>query len=929
MNGGVIGAVNLPTVNSASGVWSIEEVKLAQQQDIWPPLLTPDPYWEYVSLLLSSETATTNGAQNNTFLDSSTNNFSITRNGNTTQGSFNPFGSNWSGYFDGGSNRLTTDTSSQFNLSGIDFTIEFFLYASALPASEQNRLITIGPNDAQSSFLIAINPNGSIAASVPFSTGGSVTSGINALSLSTWTHVAFTLSSNTGSLYINGIRVAATSGWNISSSNNNYFYIGYDATATVSARYTGFVSNVRFVVGTEVYSGSTITVPTEPLAAISGTRYLNLQNNSAVDNSANNFSIGTTGTVSFMKFSPFNFTYQNSFSYGAYFDGTGDYLTIPYSTSTVQWWDTDYTLEMWVYNQENRQSAVNDLSLQISYGNPLAADTYWAFGTNGTGRLYFYYFNGSPVTDAASPVGTVVPLNTWTHIALVYNNTTGFINGYINGTSVFSVAKQGTPQGAPGFTLNIGVSQNVSYKGYISNLRIVRGTAVYTSNFTPPTTQLTAITGTTLLICQSSTFIDNSTNNFTITPNGDTKPTTFSPFTNTYTSLPYNASILGASGYFDGSGDYLTIAQNSALLFGSENFTVEAWCYITTLDRPIVGFWSNTSGANQSWLLSAGPTGFFDFSIQGDQGAEDLIILSASGARLNQWIHVAVTRSGSSWRMFINGTLSSSGTYSGTLATPGNNLTIGTVENGSVYKGCISGLRIVKGTAVYTSNFTPLSSPLTAVANTSLLLNFANAGILDSSTINDLETVDNAQISTEVKKYGTGSVYFDGTGDRLVGPTNPVNEIGSGNWTCEFWVNAASFSAVQIFTSYEAASGTTYGIFSWVVYCNGGKFGLDVSTGSSSLFGILSNSDVPTNTWTHLAVTRSGNTCRLFINGTLDASSTSFTGTPYVPANSFLFVGGAVRGFPFTGYISDLRITKGVARYTTNFTPPTSPLPAF
>ena len=61
--------------------------------------VVPDQYFDYVTALLN--TSGTNGAQNNTFIDSSTNNFTITRNGNTTQGSFSPFGENWANYFDG------------------------------------------------------------------------------------------------------------------------------------------------------------------------------------------------------------------------------------------------------------------------------------------------------------------------------------------------------------------------------------------------------------------------------------------------------------------------------------------------------------------------------------------------------------------------------------------------------------------------------------------------------------------------------------------------------------------------------------------------------------------------------------------------------------------------------------------------------------
>jgi hypothetical protein len=78
-----------------------------------------DSKFNYVTMLLHGNG--TNGAQNNTFLDSSTNNFSITRNGNTTQGTFTPYGANWSNYFDGSS--YFTSSTSQIVPTG-SFTVE-------------------------------------------------------------------------------------------------------------------------------------------------------------------------------------------------------------------------------------------------------------------------------------------------------------------------------------------------------------------------------------------------------------------------------------------------------------------------------------------------------------------------------------------------------------------------------------------------------------------------------------------------------------------------------------------------------------------------------------------------------------------------------------------------------------------------------------
>ena len=127
--GGVISSTP-PSINpnGASGVWTLEQQFQAQGSAVWPPL--GDPNFENVTLLLHGDG--TNGGQNNTFVDGSTNNFTITRNGNTTQGSFSPYGDFWSNYFDGTGDALTTATSAALNIftSG-DFTVELFAFANS------------------------------------------------------------------------------------------------------------------------------------------------------------------------------------------------------------------------------------------------------------------------------------------------------------------------------------------------------------------------------------------------------------------------------------------------------------------------------------------------------------------------------------------------------------------------------------------------------------------------------------------------------------------------------------------------------------------------------------------------------------------------------------------------------------------------------
>jgi hypothetical protein len=353
--------------------------------------------------------------------------------------------------------------------------------------------------------------------------------------------------------------------------------------------------------------------------------------------------------------------------------------------------------------------------------------------------------------------GTIT-LNAWNHVAVVRNVNAHTM--YINGVSVSTLSASYTVTNAG--TLYVGTGwyapgSRIYSAGYISNVRVVIGTAVYTSAFTPITTPLTAITNTQLLTCQSNRFVDNSSNAFTVSITSAPSVQAFQPFAPT---VQYTPSTLGGSGYFDGSGDRLVAPANTVFNFSTGDFTVECWVYL------------NSVSANQ-WIVGPDNTVTYPWAMQTTGTAIRFISNNAANdfrptsftLTTGTWNHFAVTRSGSTMRWFTNGTLNGSQTYSNSIGSDTINLQMGTTGSGSgdPLNGYITDLRVVKGTAVYTASFTPPTTPLTAITNTSLLLNYTNAAIFDNSGMGNLETVGNAQIDTSVVKYGTSSMYFDGT----------------------------------------------------------------------------------------------------------------------------------------------------------------------
>jgi hypothetical protein len=638
------------------------------------------------------------------------------------------------------------------------------------------------------------------------------------------------------------------------------------------------------------------------------------QNNTFLDSSTNNFTITRNGNTTQGTFSPFSQT-----GWGNYFDGTGDYLSIS-SNANLNASNGDFTVEGWVYQTVRNTNSCTFFSLRNADDSTFADP-----GINNDGKLQCW--NSSGAFGSASTA--TVSLFQWTHVAFVRSSNVLYY--YINGTQSGSTTMTNTWSGTTPKIGGQGWNSAFMFNGYISNFRYTKS-AVYTTNFTPSTTPLAAITNTQVLTCQSNRFIDNSANAYAITRNGDVSVQAFSPFNPT---AAWSAATYGGSGYFDGSGDYLSVADNAAWNMGSGDFTAECWIYPTSFanEAMIMGQWSGaTGGTTLNWALmfDSGSAGYLRL-ITSSNGSSVLFDLSTStfALSLNTWQHIAAVRNGNTYTIYVNGVSRATTTNASALYDATNVFTIGAESTtpSQYFQGYMSDVRVVKGTAVYTAAFTPPTAPLTAITNTQLLTNFTNAGILDATSKNNLETVGNAQISTTQSKFGGSSMYFDGTGDWLLGPASQNLALGTGNFTVEAWIYVTTFTTTTGFQAIfsNRNSTTTQASFDFGIR-NSDKYlyfynrNTDVSTFSTAgLSGV--------NTWIHVAIARVGSTITFYINGT--ASGTVSVSTNSFGSNNVIYVGSNFNATPdiFNGYIDDLRVTKGVARYTTGFTPPTAAFP--
>jgi hypothetical protein len=418
----------------------------------------------------------------------------------------------------------------------------------------------------------------------------------------------------------------------------------------------------------------------------------------------------------------------------------------------------------------------------------------------------------------------------------------------------------------------------------------------------------------------NNTFLDSSTNNFTVTRAGTTTQGSITPFT-VASGASYSTATNGGSGYFNGSTDYLTVPSNAAFTFGTGDFTVETWVYLT-----------NVSGSK--FILDMRP--------EGTDGAYPVLYMNgatatwyiSSAPRLTgtvaatTWTHIAVSRSSGVTKMFINGVQAGSN-YTDATSYISGAPAIGSARFNTgqgLLNGFLSSTRIVKGTAVYTSAFTPSTTPLTAISGTSLLLNFTNAGMYDAAAKNNMLSTGTAQASTTQAKWSPTSAFFNGSSS-LYAPPNTAFAFGTGDFTVEGWIYFNSTSPSISGLCQSDVVGSSTGDKWWFGYSAGGLYFACHGPGTPYVSIPFSPS---TGTWYYVTATRASGTMRLFVDGVSGTVTNGNGGLSGVNlSQNGLTVGGISTPVYLNGYVQDLRLTKGVARYTATFTPPTAALPTF
>tara|TARA_R100001129_G_scaffold25016_1_gene16348 strand:- start:977 stop:3052 length:2076 start_codon:yes stop_codon:yes gene_type:complete len=546
--------------------------------------------------------------------------------------------------------------------------------------------------------------------------------------------------------------------------------------------------------------------------------------------------------------------------------------------------------------------------------------------TDNSSKIAFY---ANAATSGRVCISTnATPRNEWFHVAVTRDGTGDFrlfVNGNLDTTNTSYRTTDISPGGNQPLVIGSTTDRAVTepFEGFISNFRVIKGSALYTSSFTVPTSPLTAVTNTKLLTSCSNRFRDKSTSAHTITLTGLPKIQPFSPFA---PSAAYDPAVNGGSAYFAiGSAQQYV---SNVIPYNSSTWTVEAWVYMadinvgSTYTIPVPFHLTGTIGA--SVRMQFGFNSSRNLQLRWWDGSSANYCTGDDVIPFNAWHHIAISVSSNTIKMFNNGhqqSLSGTTTLNNRLSSD-NDYTSwgGGIHTYSYWDGYISNLRIQNGTAQYSSSFTPPTAPVGNTSTSQVLVNYTSSNAFDSSRKVNSRMVGSCVTKTSPKKFGTGSLdIYGSTGSRLDTYSSDITYydiLNAGKFTVEFWLYVDNYHA-----AYSDIVGRFNGVSAgWLIYQNGSYI-------EAYINGVqLQVARPSTATWTHFALTRDGTTTRLFKDGTSGATSTASLGADQT--SYFLAFGGDATGRNgLDGYVDEFRLTYGKARYTSNFTPATEPFP--
>ena len=397
--------------------------------------------------------------------------------------------------------------------------------------------------------------------------------------------------------------------------------------------------------------------------------------------------------------------------------------------------------------------------------------------------------------------------------------------------------------------------------------------------------------------------------------------------------------------YFPGgNASYMFVKNTPDFDFGSGDFTVDWWEYRLSSTLSSASFRRQADNAVQGFLLNhATNDGRYQTYMSSNGSSWDIAGGPICGSiDLNVWVHYAVVRNGSTFYHFKNGVQTATWSSSAALlAAPANQLLTLGHWSGVGFHGYMDEIRISKGIARWTTNFTPPSRaygpapPDRSAYHTVGLYHFDNPTnavgtvFVDSSPYAKPNTGGNSYGYGPTAKFGSASTYFNTANLYVSIPADDDWNFGGGDFTIDWWDWPSDAENRPIIV--RSGAGITYQPFLFYRQAAGYiRFYSSSDQASWNIVNDLSLGTYSLSVWAHRAVVRKDGVFYGFKDGVLQQTiNTAINGVlpTYIDHAPLLGAwnltgGGQVWSH---GLVDELRISKGIARWTANFTPPTAP----
>ena len=382
--------------------------------------------------------------------------------------------------------------------------------------------------------------------------------------------------------------------------------------------------------------------------------------------------------------------------------------------------------------------------------------------------------------------------------------------------------------------------------------------------------------------------------------------------------------------YFDGSDDWAYCLPHADWNFGTGNFTIDLWARWTALQHSLLvtcGGYGAISANYIGWSLIYlhGSPGNLDFINFDSPTTTNIGFIGSWTPTVNTWYHIAVTRSGNDFKIYVDGAIIGSGTDTDTCSYDTRYLEIGkTYDSGYFFPGYMDEIRISKGVARWNADFSGAlpTAPYGNDANTSLLLHCNSYDVCPTPKVPTF--VETAQLDTAQKKFGESSLLLDGNSDYVTIPDSADWAFGNGNFAIELWFRKSADGVIQYLFSQGDTGVDVSNRSIGATFVADNTLAFWVCSGTTQYTSSYSAAVTGT-AWHHYALVRNGNTMTQYIDGT--ASGTlDVTGITLNDSTTPFYVGSAwTSGYSFNGHIDAFHIIKGTALYTAAFTAPTTP----